>query len=229
MVLNIKQNINQIDFELKQLFENVYIAEKVEKNNFFVEITANKLFLFEGCKKRVEVKVNISKDDLRTNIVKWSYLVNPLNENSEKIERVSYMNSISNEIYEIASGKRMLKEYFNSLEAQVDLILECSPPEAGWKPPTEMETRETFCGFIEEMVKKYTETISNEKRNLETTSKMVPHYLGGGQIETRIPTGTIEYTTEISMSNRFRLEKELLESGLVKFVSFNEGIVKVTI
>jgi len=223
MVLDIKQNINQIDFELKQLFENVYIAEKVDKNNFFVEITANKLFLFEGCKKRVEVKVNISKNDLRTNIVKWNYSVNPLNENSEKIERVSYMKSISNEIYEIASGKRMLKEYFNSLEAQVDLILECTPPEAGWVAPTEFETRGRFCAFIESVVKKYTEKISNIEQKLET------------RIDTSffqaslVPFGSIEYTAEISMADKFRLEKELLESGLVKFVSFNEGVVKVTI
>ena len=41
MVLDIKQNINKIDFDLKKLFENVYITEKAEKGNFYVEISAN--------------------------------------------------------------------------------------------------------------------------------------------------------------------------------------------
>lgn len=227
---DIKQNINKIDFELKKLFENVYITEKSDKNNFYVEISCNKVFLFEGCKKRVEVKAYINKDDLKYDNIKWSYSLNPLLENSNKIERVSYINSISKDIYDIAENKRMVNEYFNSLEAMVDLILEeCTPPPAGWKPPTEMERREMFCGFIEEMVKKYTDKISSEDRKLENTTKMVPHYLTGSPMEHIVPTGTIEYTAEISMANKFRLEKELTESGLVKFVSFNDGKVKVTI
>ena len=154
MVLDIKQNINAIDAKLKTLFENVYITEKSEKGNFFVEISANKMFLFEGCKKRVEVKVKINQNDLKSDIIKWSYLTNPINESSDRIDSIYYLKNISNEIYEIASQKRMVNEYFNALEAQVDLILECSPPTDGWVHPTEFETRERFCNFIEETVKK---------------------------------------------------------------------------
>jgi hypothetical protein len=227
---DIKQNINKIDSDLKKFFENVYITEKVDKTSYFVEINANKMFLFEGFKKRVEVKAYINKDDLKFDTIKWSYLLNPLSESFGKIERVSYINSIAKDIYDIASNKRMVKEYFDALESHVDLILEeCTPPTAAWKAPTETERREIFCGFIEEMVKKYTEKISGEDRKLENTTKMVNHYLTGSPMETIVPTGTIEYTAEISMANKFRLEKELTESGLVRFVSFNEDKVKVTI
>ena len=230
MVLDdIKQNINKIDSDLKNLFENVYITEKVGKGIYFVEISANKMFLFEGCKKRVEVKVYINKDNLKFDNIKWNYSLNPLTESADRIERISFINTIAKDIYDIASNKRMVKEYFNALESHVDLILECTPPEPGWKAPTEAERREMFCGFIEEMVKKYTEEISGEDRKLENTTKMVNHYLTGSPMETIVPTGTIEYTTNISMANKFRLEKELTESGLVKYVSFNDGKVKVTI
>ena len=120
----IKQNINKIDSDLKKLFENVYIAEKADKGCFYIEISANKMFLFEGCKKRIEVKTFINKDDLRTNKIKWSYSVNPLNESSERINRTSIIDKIANDIYDIASNKRMVNEYFDNLESHVDLILE---------------------------------------------------------------------------------------------------------
>ena len=123
-MFNIKQNINKIDNDLKELFENVYITEKANKNTYFVEIKANKMFLFEGCKKRIEVKVNINKNDLNYNVIKWQYSVNPISENVDYIERVSTLNNIANDIFDIASNKRMVNEYFNCLESHVDLILE---------------------------------------------------------------------------------------------------------
>ena len=125
MIQNVKENINKIDSDLKQLFENVYITEKANKT-FYFQINANNLFLFENCKKRVQVIVNINKSDLNSNLIKWNYLVNPLNESSEKIDRVSNINNIANDIFDIANNKRMIKEYFNNLEEQYDLILENS-------------------------------------------------------------------------------------------------------
>jgi hypothetical protein len=221
---DIKQNINSIDFDLKKLFENVYITEKADKQGYFVEISCNKMFTFESCKKRVEVKAYINKDSLKFDTIKWSYSLNPLTENAQKIERTSYVKSLAKDIYDIADNKRMVKEYFDSLESHVDLILEeCTPPEAGWVPPTEMETRERVCNFIEDVVKKYTEKISNIDSNLVT--KISHDFFQA----TPVPTGSIEYTTELSMANKFRLEKELMESGIVRFVSFNDGKVKVTI
>lgn len=202
MILDIKQNINKIDNDLKDFFENVYIAEKADKGNFFVTITANKMFLFEGCKKRVEVKVDINKNDLNGNTIKWNYSLNPLNENTGKIERVSYLHSIAKDIYDIAANKRMVNEYFSSLEAHVDLILEnMSTEEEGLNAIT----------TITNIVKEYAGNISQLSSNIQTEG------------------GWIEYTAEIDMADKFRLEKRLLESGLVSYVSFNDGVIKITL
>jgi hypothetical protein len=203
MILDIKQNINKIDNDLKDLFENVYIAEKADKGNFYVTITANKMFLFEGCKKRVEVKVDINKTDLNNNTIKWIYSLNPLNENAGKIERISYLHSIAKDIYDIAANKRMVNEYFSSLESHVDLILEdVSTEEEGANELL------TITNIVKEYVKLPIEKVS---ANIQTEG------------------GWIEYTTEIDMANKFRLEKKLLESGLVSYVSFNDDIIKVTL
>ena len=212
MIQDIKLNINKIDGELKTLFENVYIAEKTDRNKYFFSITANKMFLFEGCKKRVEVKVNIDYENLKTNIVKWNYSLNPLTENSQTIERVSYVNTIANDIYDIACNRRMVKEYFDSLEAHVDLILECGDV---YGESITNSLSESRLKDINKIVEKYT-SISNVTSNLDTNM----------YFNTK---GIIEYTTEISMSNKFRLEKELIESGLVDYVSFNEGKVTVAV
>jgi hypothetical protein len=202
MILDIKQNINKIDNDLKDFFENVYISEKAEKGNFSITITANKMFLFEGCKKRVEVKVDINKTDLNNNIIKWNYSLNPLNEKAEKIERVSYLHSIAKDIYDIAANKRMVNEYFSSLEAHVDLILE--------NMSIEVEGLNAIT-TITNIVKEYVGNISQLSSNIQTEG------------------GWIEYTAEIDMADKFRLEKRLLESGLVSYVSFNDGVIKVTL
>ncbi len=209
---DIKQNINTIDFGLKTLFENVYITEKADKQGYFVEISCNKMFLFEGCKKRVEVKAYISKDNLKFDNIKWSYSLNPLTENAQRIEMVSLAKNLAKDIYDIAENKRMVKEYFNSLESHVDLILECGDVygESICRSLNEARLKD-----INKIAEKYI-SISNVVSNLNTNS----HF------NTR---GTVEYTTEISMANKFRLEKELIESGLVEFVSFNNDKVKVTL
>lgn len=213
MVLDdIKQNINKIDSDLKNLFENVYITEKSDKNGFFVEISANKMFLFEGCKKRVEVKSFINKDDLKFNVIKWNYSLNPLNESASRIERTSYVNSIAKDMYDIASNKRMVKEYFESLEAHVDLILECGDV---YGENITRSLSESRLKDINKIVEKYI-----------SISKVVPNLDTNMYFNTK---GTIEYTAEISMANKFRLEKDLMESGLIDFVSFNDGKVKVTV
>ena len=209
---DIKQNINKIDFDLKNLFENVYITEKADKQGYFVEISCNKMFLFEGCKKRVEVKTYISKDNLKFDNIKWSYSLNPLRETAQRIDRVSLIKNLAKDIYDIAENKRMVKEYFNSLESHVDLILECGD---AYGESIIRSLSQSRLEKINKIVEKYT-PISNVISNLDTNM----------YFNTR---GTIEYTSEISMANKFRLEKELMESGLVDFVSFNEGIVKVTV
>ena len=83
-----------------------------------------KMFLFEDCKKRIEVKVNIEKQKLLNKNVDWYYSIDPLNEKAEWIKRTSNTGKLASDIYEIASKKKMTTEYFNKLEAYVDLINE---------------------------------------------------------------------------------------------------------
>jgi hypothetical protein len=193
--MDFKQNINKIDNELKKLFENVYITEKADKGNFYVEITANKMLLFEGCKKRVEVKAQISKTELNKSIINWSYSLNPLNENADKIDKTSYLNNIANDIYDIASNKRMVKEYFNSLEAHVDLINE--------------SIEEVINGNLElsNIVSKYVKTDVSESEKLILFS----------------------IKEAIKISDKFRLEKDLMDTGKVNWVSFDDKFIKVSL
>jgi alpha-mannosidase len=115
-------NINKIDFQLKKLFENVYTTQKNNKSINYFQINANKLFLFENCQKRIEVKVFININELYSDNIKWSYATNPLNENSEIILRTSHIDTLANDIYEIAIKRKMINEYFSQLDAQYDLI-----------------------------------------------------------------------------------------------------------
>lgn len=202
--MDFKQNINKIDNELKKLFENVYITEKAEKGNFYVEITANKLFLFEGCKKRVEVKAQINKTELNKTIINWSYSVNPLNENAEKIQKTSYLSGIANDIFDIASNKRMVKEYFSNLESHVDLINE-----------------------------DYTDDNSENVDIFVKISNILTKYVKIDKIAANIQNGKGFYTAfpqkELSMSEKFSIEKELTSLDKVSFVSFPDNKIKITL
>ena len=205
MIQDIKLNINKIDGDLKSLFENVFISEKTDRNKYFFSISANKMFLFEGCKKRVEVKVNIDFEDIKTNIVKWSYSLNPLTENAETIERVSYLNNIANDIYEIASNKRMVKEYFDSLEAHVDLILENEDVSFEKEGATALT-------MVMDVCKKYG-TYENAVANIQPD---------GGYI-------ILTSANVMPMSDKFRIEKELLATEKVAYVSFYDAKKEIKI
>jgi Fe-S cluster biosynthesis and repair protein YggX len=121
----IKQKINKIDFDLKELFEEVLITEKSKKVNYF-EIKAKSTFLIERYNyKNLEVVIEINSHDLAQDYIKWVYLANPLKEsNSDRIERVSNISTIANDIFELVSKKRMSREYFESVEDYVELINE---------------------------------------------------------------------------------------------------------
>jgi hypothetical protein len=180
----IKENINKIDYELKQLFENVYISDKTKKNNFLFHISCNKMFLFEGCKKRVEVIVDINKEDLKSNNIKWSYSLNPLNENAERIERYSTIDTITKDIYDIADNRRMVNEYFNSLESHVDLINESVNVD------TDIDTTNLLVNIVSKYSKgiKYTPTEKNinfiltEKISMANMFRLEKDLLDSGKV-----------------------------------------------
>jgi hypothetical protein len=103
----IVENINKIDYDLKQLFESVEITEKSDRGNYLFEINATH--------DNTKVKVEISKPDLNQKVVKWTYYTNPLNESSDKIERFSSIGKIATDIFDIISKKMMDKSYLESI------------------------------------------------------------------------------------------------------------------
>ena len=56
-------------------------------------------------------------------LVQWSYLSNPLNENSFWVDRVSHIDSLHEDVYNLIVKKQMETQYFESLEN----IEECEP------------------------------------------------------------------------------------------------------
>lgn len=208
---DIKQNINKVDTELKKLFENVYITEKADKQSYYVEISCNKVFLFEGCKKRVEVKAYINKDNLKFDTIKWSYSLNPLVENANRIERISTINNLAKDIYDIADNKRMVNEYFNSLDAMVDLICEEYTHTLPFGDASNPSGCIPFGGlnFIPVKVRNIADKVSK----YVSFQGYTPH---DTYIEFRLQE-------KMSMVDKFSMEKELLTDENVNFISFGNG------
>lgn len=127
MTQEIKANINKIDYDLKSLFENVTIVEKTNRDKFYFEILADSLF-FNICEskkwKRAAIKLNINKTSLAGKIINWSYLSNPLNENSEIVQRTSMIDTIANDIYRVVMESKMDRDYLINLPEQIESINE---------------------------------------------------------------------------------------------------------
>lgn len=106
--MSIKQNINRIHVELSNNFESVKIEEKsnIKFGNYFEISSVN-----EG----LEVKMIVTKRDLESNNIKWSYFANPLDSNSHLVERVSNIDNITNDVVEVLSKKRFSDEYLSEI------------------------------------------------------------------------------------------------------------------
>jgi len=200
----IKENINKIDFELKNLFEEVDIKEKTNRGNYYFEINATSYVYFQNEKKEAQVKVEISKPDLASNFIKWSYYTNPLNQNSDKIERLSSIENISNDIYEVLSKKKMEKEYFESLDSLYELINESS---------ISVEEKEELEKKLEDVLKRF----EIEEKILEE-SKF--------DLEGNKPEKTLLYFKNLKMSDRFLLESEVKSLG-IDYISFSGNSIKI--
>lgn len=113
------ENINIIDWDLKQEFKNVKITEKSEKSDFYFEISLESKI--EGV--YIPIVLEISKNELLNNVINWRYQVST-NKN-EKISKISEIKSLSNDIKEIFNKKRFDKNYINYfLENKISMINE---------------------------------------------------------------------------------------------------------
>ena len=215
----IKSKINKIDFDLKQLFENVYITEKSYKQ-FFFEIVANGTFfnLKESQSwKRAEVRVIINKTDLLSSDIRWSYSVNPLHESSEWLDRVSDVDNIASHIYEIITEQRMNEDYFLNLETLVEVINEGHVIESNIEEPVKSEVdlmQELVSSYGIDVAKVETDTVAILENNQFMTS-----------IADRITN--FHHNSDIKLSDRFKLESEMNSRPGVNYTVIKEGSVEV--
>ena len=97
-----KSNFNKLHYLLSEKFNNIEIVEKSNpKLGSYIELII---------KEDLECKVIIKKRDLEKNQFNWSYLANPLNEES-KVDRTSKVETIASDIVDIFTNKRFDSEY----------------------------------------------------------------------------------------------------------------------
>jgi hypothetical protein len=214
---DIKSNINKIDYDLKNLFENVYIKEKTLGNQFYFEIKANSTFfnINESMDwKRAESVVKISKSDISSDMVKWSYSINPLNESADWIERVSKIDTVAKDIYETITKSRMDKSYFESLESIVESINESV---------TEITK--------DDLIDKLKEVAARFEVEIKTVEKLAAPVLEGNQFMTKSGDVTIKlyHNSDIKVSDKFKIESEINSNDGVNWTLFKEGFIEVNL
>lgn len=114
MDINIKQKINRIDFELKELFDSVTINENFHiPNQLTLNIKTINVYESYG-KVNVELKAFIDYSLFNKDILNWKYLANPNDANSI-VERQSTTKSFTKDINDVVELKRFDKLYLESL------------------------------------------------------------------------------------------------------------------
>lgn len=213
--LEIKQRINKLDYDLKEIFENVYIQEKSVGNQFFFSINCNGEFwnLKESNSyQRVEVKLVIHKSDLIKDPISWSYSSDPSNENAHWIDKASNMESLASDIEDVVLNCRMVESYFENLPFVLENLNEDSPEEY-------VDNNGKFIkNKIESMGVAVDEVDQEERPQLEGNSFM-----------TTKPE--IKYSfyhhSDLKMSDKFLIEQELNKIDGVNYSILKDGVIEI--
>ena len=195
----IKENINKIDYELKNLFDSVNITQKSRKGEFYLEISTTSIINESNFSKKIEVKVEILNKNLNSNFIEWSYYSDPTNESS-KIGRLSSINTISKDIKEVLTKKFLSKDYLDSIEPIYETINESN---------TNLSQTDT----INDILKKY-----------NVVDKMIEEK----EMYFDKPVKNLVYICNIKTSDKFKLEQELKSIG-VDYISFTNETLKIKI
>lgn len=105
----IKENINKIHYQLTENFSDIQLLEKSD-------IRIGKYFSISASKDDKKISMIIPFIELEKNRFNWSYSENPLNENSDFIERNSSIDTITDDIKDIFEKKRFSEDYLNALK-----------------------------------------------------------------------------------------------------------------
>lgn len=200
---NIKSNLNRIDFELKELYGEVSISEKVTPNKFYFQILAKGNFegLFESNDNReVKTIVLIEKNNLNFETVNWKYCVNPENPNSDFIERVSKIEELAKDIHSTVTKKQMDINYLRNTPVVFEKINES----------------------LQESVL--------ENSHIDQILRIVESFLDIEDIEFENNYGNKHlkiYHNGIKVSDKFVLESKLNKLDNVNFVSYIDDTIRI--
>ena len=210
----VKSRINKIDFELKQVFENVFIKEKYYKTGYF-EISANKVVYLKESRefKRLEAKVIINQPDLLQEQVRWSYSTNPLVENTIWLDRVSPIEDLSKDIINIVEEKRLNEDYIFNVEAIVDMINE----DVSFDEEVEQKTKldvisDVLTNFNIEVKSQNVVVVSNESAFSTASDRII----------------TLNHNSDIKISDMFKIESQINSIEGVNWTVFKEGFIEIS-
>ena len=206
---SIKSNINRIDYDLKELFSDVKITEKTHFDKYFFEIKSEGIFenlLESNSNKLAKSIVLIEKKSLESDLINWKYSINPNNSKADFIERVSTIERIAEDIHNTIVKKQMDMDYLSSL------------------PEVEVEEEE------EEQVDKE-ETTEEKILNIVDNFNISVYDMQSTVNESNIfefPTRNFFiYHSGLKMSDRFKIESEILKLENVNYIFFDEEYIKV--
>lgn len=213
--LDIKQRINKLDFELKEIFENVYIHEKSVGNQFYFTIDCNGEFwnLNESqAYQRVEVKLIIHKSDLVKDPIYWSYSSDPTNENSHWINKVSNFDSLSKDIEDVVLNCRMDESYFLNLPFVLENLNEDSPEE-----------------YVDDEGKEIKNKLQSLGVEVDEVDQEDKPQLEGNSFMTTKPERKYSFYhhTDLKMGDKFLIEQEMNKIDGINYTIFKEGLIEI--
>lgn len=198
------KNLNKLDFELKELYSNVVITEKMTHNQFFYQIEAVGNFeIFESQKNTVKSLILIEKNNLNFDMVTWKYSVNPSNSKSEYIERVSKIDELAKDIHNTITKKQMDFNYLRNTPEVEEMINE------------KLNVQSNPISFEENIINII------ENFNVEIEDAFVENVNGRKILKL--------HHKGIKVSDKFKLENKINNIEGVDFISFFDDCMKVTL
>ncbi len=158
----LKENINRLDRELKEVFDVVKISETEDKSKFFFDILAEK----KQAGKLISVRLLVEKRELEKSLVSWKYFSNTSDETSHLVECVSLFDSLSKDIHNVVASEKFDSAYLESLQSVDDVVIE-----------DYVEIKEDLVGLMEQFGVEHLETHTTVEDNVYTSLGYFKHNL----------------------------------------------------
>jgi hypothetical protein len=105
--MDFKSNANKLHYLLSERFDNVDIQEKSSRElGNYVKFSI---------KEELQCDVIITKKDLQNSFMSWKYNSNPLNENSDWVERSCEISEFTDVIEDILQKRRFSSDYLKNV------------------------------------------------------------------------------------------------------------------